>query len=654
MTHSRKNTTNPIVFYLMLFAISMILLLSQTTVRAEHQLNEELIINGDFSKDTADFKTDYKYSKDYIWPHKKWPEGVFGIETNAQKVSIDMESCGDHTNGTGKYMIINGFREEDKTIWSQTVTGLTHDAKYEISFWASPLVTFSPAFIYVYINGNMVIWATLDTVVCHWQHFTVRWYNEKADNAVIRLVDGNTRQEGNDFGIDDISFQLKCNIKAEAGQDYVTCADIPVQFEASPIKGMPPYSYKWSPSEGLDRDDIPNPTATVKTTTAYVVTITDGNDCSSTDWTAVYIVDPPSAKITTDKSTTVCEKDSILLSAPGGYTYSWSTGETTQSILVKQSGKYDVLVKSGYNCSNRDTVQITYVPLPTASIITDKPNSKVCPCDSVLLTAPANLKYFWSTGENTQSIYAKDSGKYTLTVENANGCRVSVDTLIQMYNLSTRVSLGSDSIKVGEIATIPIKARLSDEQKICGYTNYKTTVRFNKTMLLPVEDTPFGRVEDNEQVIDLEGAATDTIIANLKLRAALGNSECTDITFDNFSWGCGNVQVESVKGKLCTKGICKEPTARLFDETQQRLLKVPNPNPAQDFADINFTTIEEANTELYIINTLGAREATIGQNFFIPGTYSVRINTDALPTGSYYVVLKTYTKTFVQRLEVVH
>ena len=74
----------------------------------------ELIINGDFSKDTADFKTDYKYSKDYIWPHKKWPEGVFGIETNAQKVSIDMESCGDHTNGTGKYMIINGFREEDK------------------------------------------------------------------------------------------------------------------------------------------------------------------------------------------------------------------------------------------------------------------------------------------------------------------------------------------------------------------------------------------------------------------------------------------------------------------------------------------------------------------------------------------------------------
>ena len=116
-------------------------------------------------------------------------------------------------------------------------------------------------------------------------------------------------------------------------------------------------------------------------------------------------------------------------------------------------------------------------------------------------------------------------------------CRVSVDTLIQMYNLSTRVSLGSDSIKVGEIATIPIKARLSDEQKICGYTNYKTTVRFNKTMLLPVEDTPFGRVEDNEQVIDLEGAATDTIIANLKLRAALGNSECTDITFDNFLVG---------------------------------------------------------------------------------------------------------------------
>ncbi len=49
-------------------------------------------------------------------------------------------------------------------------------------------------------------------------------------------------------------------------------------------------------------------------------------------------------------------------------------------------------------------------------------SQKLCPGDSVILTSVSAEGYLWSTGETTRSIVAKEQGKYSVLIQEANGC----------------------------------------------------------------------------------------------------------------------------------------------------------------------------------------------------------------------------------------
>lgn len=48
--------------------------------------------------------------------------------------------------------------------------------------------------------------------------------------------------------------------------------------------------YRWEPAAGLDRTDISAPLATPDTSTAYIITVTDGNSCSDRDTVTVSVI----------------------------------------------------------------------------------------------------------------------------------------------------------------------------------------------------------------------------------------------------------------------------------------------------------------------------------------------------------------------------
>ena len=112
-----------------------------------------------------------------------------------------------------------------------------------------------------------------------------------------------------------------------AGADTTICEGENVQLQASGA-----ISYSWQPSTGLSNPLIPNPLATPTQSIAYQVVGTDANGCENADIIQVNLVPRPITNV--NGINRLCVGGSIELTASGGNTYLWNTGDTTATISV--------------------------------------------------------------------------------------------------------------------------------------------------------------------------------------------------------------------------------------------------------------------------------------------------------------------------------
>ena len=52
---------------------------------------------------------------------------------------------------------------------------------------------------------------------------------------------------------------------------------------------------------------------------------------------------PDKPLVNLNGSTNICEGDSLILKAPEGFSYLWSSGDTTQDVVVYTSGDYSLI-----------------------------------------------------------------------------------------------------------------------------------------------------------------------------------------------------------------------------------------------------------------------------------------------------------------------
>ena len=98
------------------------------------------------------------------------------------------------------------------------------------------------------------------------------------------------------------------------------------------------------------------------------------------------------------------------------------------------SGIYTQTLQTINGCDSVVTMDITIHPSPVFTFPQDTLNA--CDVDSILVDAGSGYNsYAWSNGENAQQIYAANSGTYTVTVTDANGCIDSDDVLVDILNV---------------------------------------------------------------------------------------------------------------------------------------------------------------------------------------------------------------------------
>jgi hypothetical protein len=178
-------------------------------------------------------------------------------------------------------------------------------------------------------------------------------------------------------------------------------------------------SYTWNSGQTTAAITV-SPTAT----TNYSVTGTNSFNCQATVNKTITVNQLPTVSIQS-ASNSICAGQSILLTGSGANSYSWSTGQSTNSISVSPSvtTTYNVTGTSASNCQNTSSKTITVNPLPQISIQTSE--STICAGNTAILTASGGNSYTWSTGQNSTNISVSPltSTTYILTGSSAFGCQ---------------------------------------------------------------------------------------------------------------------------------------------------------------------------------------------------------------------------------------
>jgi gliding motility-associated-like protein len=170
--------------------------------------------------------------------------------------------------------------------------------------------------------------------------------------------------------------------------------------------------------------------------------ITDGRTGCSSDTVTYQLsyIRKPAVHLGND--TTICGGNSLVLDAgPANFAYKiqWSTGETTQRIVVKQAGTYWVNVSNG-ECATTDSIHVALIPTPLVSI----PDTTICRGQSVKLDAYVNgAQYLWSNGSTASSILVSTQEQFWVKVMKA-GC-ITIDTVKVSVNPPPDISLSRDT-----------------------------------------------------------------------------------------------------------------------------------------------------------------------------------------------------------------
>ena len=176
-------------------------------------------------------------------------------------------------------------------------------------------------------------------------------------------------------------------------------------------------------------------TITVRTAGSYKVTVTNANNCPTTDSIRVSINQLP---VIEPQGSTLCLGDSLVLDATWpDASYSWNNSETTPTITVRSSGKYIVTVTDTIGvCSTTDSMEVNFVPFPVVFL---GENIELCEGQSLtLIGGDPLLPHTWGRNSTSGTISTSLSINPTETdiywVDVANGSCVTRDSIGVVFN----------------------------------------------------------------------------------------------------------------------------------------------------------------------------------------------------------------------------
>ena len=281
------------------------------------------------------------------------------------------------------------------------------------------------------------------------------------------------------IGSDQIDFRVDENLAPQITGNLSICSGEDALLDAGVFAG-----FNWSTGETTQ-------SITTGQAGSYSVTVSDANGCTGVAEVLVASFEQP--QLTIQGNTQLCFGTTSQLSAEGFASYSWSTGETSQSIVVATAQTFSLTVTDDNGCTATDDIQLEFAEeamsieeiqlcfgdfyegfsySQSTEIINSFPGANGCDSTHIVRinvslpvalslaveegclneggtiaavanggTAPYN--YMWEDGVTGGVRGALPEGNYTVTVTDANGC------------------FASNSVDIGLMAGVEFEAAVS-------------------------------------------------------------------------------------------------------------------------------------------------------------------------------------------------
>lgn len=212
------------------------------------------------------------------------------------------------------------------------------------------------------------------------------------------------------------------------------------------------YTYLWSTG-------ATTPSITVTTAGSYAVQVTQSPGCMSTSPSVDVTLNANETPTITPSSNVLsfCQGNSVTITSSPAASYTWSSGENTQSILVTTSGTYSVTIAGACQNWTSTAISVTVMPSPAAPTGSDVyiPSAQIV---TVTATGTNDTWYDALTGGNVIGAgnnYTTTGavGDTTFYVTDANLYGGAIGNVAPVYHAGTNYS-GSNTINAYDIFNV--------------------------------------------------------------------------------------------------------------------------------------------------------------------------------------------------------
>ena len=334
-------------------------------------------------------------------------EGDTVSSTTIYAIASDATSYLWSTGSTEQSITVSPTQTMKYWVDVENVYGCQNSDTIHVSYYQAPNVR---------IAGNTRLCAGDSTILTALGAATYLWSNGSIDTSIIVGASGVYSLEGWDvhgcYGRDSVEVNNYGMPTVQIMGNPSGCSNnVNILTAVSPSA----VSYLWNTGDSTYQ-------IRVLETAVYSVSVSDSNGCQASASFSFELRPSPTCSIEGD--TEICSGDTTILTASGGQSYFWSTGELTPSISVAPATtrSYSLVIMDVNGCTASASVQVT---VHAATPIVINGPSDFCDGDSVLLVAEAYGNLMWSTGQYGDSIIVSETGDYMVWSIDTDACQKS-------------------------------------------------------------------------------------------------------------------------------------------------------------------------------------------------------------------------------------